>query len=300
MIIEPEIRARIEAVFADAGCDGWLHARQIGSTADRQIDVRGTELVVAASVYKVPLLVALCRMFDGNALDPRERITLIPQQSTAGATGLSTFTDPVTISWRDLAVSMITASDNAAADRLLEIVGLQAIADTLDDLGLERTRVVGGTSDLHALLMAETQTSSARDAFAALAHDEDALTVSAYDAAYTSATTAEEMTRLLDLIWTGQAASPAQTAFIRTTMARQIWQHRINAGFPHTGVEVAGKTGTIGVIRNEISVVTFADETPIAVAVFTRAARSDPELPAVDAAIAEVARIAVTELRSGS
>jgi beta-lactamase class A len=62
-------------------------------------------------------------------------------------------------------------------------------------------------------------------------------------------------------------------------------------------VSIAGKTGTIGVIRNEVAVVEFPGEHPVAVAIFTRAARTDPHLPVVDAAIAETARIAVTELR---
>lgn len=61
---------------------------------------------------------------------------------------------------------------------------------------------------------------------------------------------------------------------------------------------MAGKTGTIGIIRNEVAVVEFPGEHPVAVAVFTRAARAQPSLPVVDAAIGEAARIAVTELRA--
>ncbi len=71
----------------------------------------------------------------------------------------------------------------------------------------------------------------------------------------------------------------------------QVWPHRVTAGFPYRSVSVAGKTGTIGVIRNEVAVVEFPGEHPVAVAIFTRAARADPHLPVVDAAIA------VTELR---
>jgi beta-lactamase class A len=86
---------------------------------------------------------------------------------------------------------------------------------------------------------------------------------------------------------------------MRQLLGKQIWQHRIRAGFPYAGVQVAGKTGTIGAIRNEVSVVSFPGEVPIAVSVFTFAARADLALPAVDAAIASAARIAVTDLRSG-
>ncbi|MGV9482565.1 serine hydrolase, partial [Gordonia aichiensis] len=142
-----------------------------------------------------------------------------------------------------------------------------------------------------------TDTHTTAEAFAALADNDEAWTVSAYDPAYTSATTPEEMTRFLSLLWRGDVLSTASTEFARAVMSRQIWPHRIAAAFPHRGVVVAGKTGTIGVIRNEVAVVEFPGETPVAVAVFTRAARADPTLPVVDAAIGEAARLAVTELR---
>ena len=59
----------------------------------------------------------------------------------------------------------------------------------------------------------------------------------------------------------------------------------------------AGKTGTIGPIRNEVAVVSFPGEEPVAVSVFTRAARMDLYLPLVDQAIGSAARIAVTAVR---
>lgn len=71
--------------------------------------------------------------------------------------------------------------------------------------------------------------------------------------------------------------------------------HRLRAGFPTA--DVAGKTGTLAAIRNEIGVVTFDEEYPVAVAVFTHAARADTAVPRADAAIARAARRAVTVLR---
>ncbi|MEV0084386.1 serine hydrolase [Saccharopolyspora sp. NPDC003752] len=293
------VERRIREVLADAGAEGWVHAKPLNPASEREIDVGGDELVVTASVYKLPLLVALCRAFDAGALDPRARVRIDPASCTPGPTGMSAFQDPVTVSWRDLAASMIGVSDNAAADLILGEVGLDALADTLADLGLSRTRVVGGTADSHAALIRDTGTTTAAEAFALLSDNDAARTVSAYDPSYASATTPREMTRLLELIWADAVASPEQCEFIRRLLANQAWQHRIRAGFPYRGVRVAGKTGTIGAVRNEVSVVEFDGETPVAVAVFTLAARADAALPGVDAAIAECARIAVTDLRSG-
>ncbi|WP_063130101.1 serine hydrolase [Nocardia fusca] len=287
---------RIRAVFADAGCTGRLHARRCDGS-DAEVSIGGTERVVTASVYKLPLLLAYCRAVDAGRLDPLARLTLIPSECTPGPTGISALHDPVTMSRRDLATSMMTVSDNAAADLLLGEIGLAAIHELLESLGLELTRLVGGTADIQRSLVRDTDTHGTAEAFTALADNDEAWTVSAYDPAYTSATTPEEMTRLLGALWRGEVLSGEQTDFARAVMRRQVWPHRIAAGFPHRGVAVAGKTGTIGIIRNEVAVVEFPGEHPVAVAVFTRAARADPALPAVDAAIAEAARIAVTELR---
>ncbi|MGP4019582.1 serine hydrolase [Saccharopolyspora sp. 5N708] len=293
------VTGRIREVLADAGAEGWVHAVQLGAANSREIGVGADELVVTASVYKLPLLVALCRAFDAGSLDPRAAVRIDPASGTRGPTGLSTFLDPVTLSWRDLAASMIGVSDNTAADVILAEVGLDAVAATLADLGLSQTRVVGGTADSHASLVRDLGAASAAEAFALLADNDEVRTVSAYAPALASATTPREMTRLLGLIWADAAASPAQCAFIRRLLGNQVWLHRIRAGFPFRGVRVAGKTGTIGAVRNEVSVVEFDGEAPVAVAVFTFAARADAALPTVDAAIAECARIAVTDLRSG-
>ncbi|MFG1796225.1 serine hydrolase [Nocardia sp. NPDC049149] len=287
---------RIRAVFADAGCTGWLHARRC-TDSGAEISVDGRDRVVTASVYKLLLFVAFCRHVDTGRIDATERLTILPSDCTPGPTGIAALHDSVTMSLRDLATSMMTVSDNAAADVLLGQVGLGPVADLIDELGLAETRVVGGTADQHRSLVRDTDTHSTAAAFAALADNDDAWSVSAYDPSYTSASTPEEMTRFLRALWSGTVLSPEQTEFVKSVMRKQVWAHRIAAAFPHSTVRVAGKTGTIGVIRNEVAVVEFPGEYPVAVAVFTRAARADPNLPVVDAAIAEAARIAVTELR---
>ncbi|WP_411157514.1 serine hydrolase [Nocardia otitidiscaviarum] len=294
--ITGDAETRIRAVFADAGCTGWLHARRCDDSGT-EISLGGDERVVVASVYKLPLFVAFCRHIDAGRIDPTARITVTPSDCTPGPTGIAALRDPVTMSLRDLAASMMTVSDNAAADVLLGEIGLAAVEELLDDLGLIRTRIIGGTADLHRSLVRDTDTHTTAEAFAALERNDEAWSVSAYDPSYTSATTPEEMTRFLHALWRGDILSPERTDYARAVMRAQVWQHRIAAGFPYRSVTVAGKTGTIGVIRNEVAVVEFPGEYPVAVAVFTRAARADPVLPAVDAAIAEVARIAVTELR---
>ncbi|OLL75528.1 Beta-lactamase [Pseudonocardia sp. Ae168_Ps1] len=112
-----------------------------------------------------------------------------------------------------------------------------------------------------------------------------------------SSTTAADATALLARLWRGELASDAGTAFARQVLSAQIWPHRLRAGFPATAA-VAGKTGTVGAVRNEVGVVTYPGEHPVAVAVFTHAARSDAAVPRADAAIGAAARTAVNAVRA--
>ncbi|KJY47691.1 hypothetical protein VR46_02055 [Streptomyces sp. NRRL S-444] len=70
------------------------------------------------------------------------------------------------------------------------------------------------------------------------------------------------------------------------------------AGFPFDDVHVAGKTGSLPTLRNEVGVIEYPDGGRYAVAVFTRAANPAATLPAADAVIGTTARIAVDALRA--
>ncbi|WP_207840562.1 serine hydrolase [Williamsia soli] len=289
---------RLREIFADAGCAAWLHARTIGRTPEREFGWYADDPVVMASVYKLPLLAALCVRADRGDVNLRDTVTVDPRKCAEGPTGIATLHDPITLSWRDLAVQMMVVSDNAAADVILAEVGLGGVREVLDGAGLHSTHVVGGMAQVQQQLLSDTGSSTVAEAFAALADVDRTGTISAYDPALTGATTAREATCLLDLIWTDRVASAGSCDFIRTTMRKQAWKQRISSGFPLGIATVAGKTGTLGAIRNEVAVVEYPGEHPVAVAVFTHAARSELSLPTVEAAIGQAARVAVNEVRS--
>jgi len=61
------------------------------------------------------------------------------------------------------------------------------------------------------------------------------------------------------LIWTDRAAPPIACAQIRTAMSWQLTRHRLAAAAP-SDVTVAAKSGGLmGVVRNEIGVLTYPD-----------------------------------------
>ncbi|MFC7510391.1 serine hydrolase [Streptomyces thermocarboxydus] len=106
------------------------------------------------------------------------------------------------------------------------------------------------------------------------------------------------MTRLLGAVWRDEACTPEHGAAIRRIMGLQVWPHRLASGFPFDDVHVAGKTGSLPTLRNEVGVVEYPDGGRYAVAVFTRTAHTAATLPAADAVIGTAARIAVDALRA--
>ncbi|MFI6678684.1 serine hydrolase [Kribbella sp. NPDC050470] len=290
------MNGRIRAVFTDAGVRGWLHAVAL-EAPESTVEVDADGVVPMASVYKLPLLAGFCRLVDLGELDPLSKVTLAPADRTPGPTGLSALADPVTMSLRDLAFSMMTVSDNAAADALLGLVGLRRLAELLESFGLQRTWVRRGTEGSLRDLQRRTGLNDPDAALAVLADNDRTDPDGVYEAATASASSPRDMTLLLRRLWAGELLSDTQTDFVKATMHRQVFQHRMASGFPHDGVRVAGKTGTFGALRHEVGVVTLPGGAAFAIAIYTLAARGDFRQPRVDAAIGEAARLAVDLLR---
>lgn len=287
---------RIDAAFDAIGLRGWLHAVDLAT--GREVAVRASQPVVLASVFKVALVTALYRRHDAGELDVARQVEIGAR--TGGATGVSAMEDPARLSLRDLAYLAIAVSDNAAADVLFDAVGDDAIGALLRELGLRGTRIPQRCRDMADALVADTGARGFDEVQARLQADPrllDALSVR--DPARTNAATPREMTALLSALWADRAAAPESCAAVRRLMRLQVWPHRLASGFPDDGWGVAGKTGTLPGIRNEIGVVELPDGMRVAVAVFTRADSPAPSLPQADRLIGTAARIAVDALRAG-
>ncbi|MFD2466444.1 serine hydrolase [Amycolatopsis silviterrae] len=293
------IRAQIEAVFADAGTEGFLHAREIGVPGP-EVSAGGDAPVVLASVFKIPVALAYAREVAAGRLDDTER-TKVTARYRIGGIGTAGCADDVEMSWRDLAHFMLTMSDNAATDVLYHRLGQETVDQVLADLGLARTRLIGCCEDLFASVVTDLGGTPDSDLEALLggATPEQLDKLSVRDPERTTSSTPREITTLLDAIWTDRAGEPEACERVRTIMAQQIWPHRLSSGFP-SGVAIAAKTGTLPGIRNEAGVVTLGDGRRFAVAVFTRAHSLEDRLPAVDASIGAAARLAIDYLQSAT
>jgi beta-lactamase class A len=287
--------AQLAELFAQAGVDAAFHAVDLANGTE--VGHRPDEQSVMASVFKLPVLVALVRAADAGLVDLAEQVTVPVTGRAAGPTGLSMMSDPVTMSLRDLARSMIVLSDNAATDVVVDAIGLPAVKDTLAALGLHRTQVLVHVNGLFDTIVEDAGLASFAEFPAAPPLDE-LLRWRAMRPADTNSTTPRDMTRLLSLVARDEAASPDGCALVRSILAQQVWPHRLASGFPEDDVLTAGKTGTLPRLRNEVGLVSYPDGGRYAVACFTWAHAGAVKNPAADAVIGRAARLAVDALRA--
>jgi beta-lactamase class A len=294
---------KFQPIFDQAGCAGTFCVQSLDDDAD--VSLAADESVIAASVFKVQVALEAETWFADGRLDPAEPVTLRAGDRTFGPAGISLFDDDVVVSWRDLVVLMLTISDNDATDALLRRVGVDAVNATAVRLGLTRTVV---ESDLQTMLefigqdlgcdswagLLDWQAGASAEELAQA--DQRLVAARAFDPARGTRTSARDMTSLLKLIWTGQAGPGAACERVKALMARQLTRNRIASGFSPP-VRVAAKSGgLLGIVRNEIGVISYPDGRQYAAAVFTRSPLGSDDA-AISRAIGTVAAQAVTDLR---
>jgi len=94
------------------------------------------------SAIKIPILIELYRHFDAGTLRPDERVILRATDQVGGSGVSQWFADGHSaLSLHDLAVLMITLSDNTATNILIDRLGMPNVNRAMDSFGLPSIRV---------------------------------------------------------------------------------------------------------------------------------------------------------------
>jgi beta-lactamase class A len=296
----------LEAIFAGAGCRGWLCVREIDG--DGVVSLDADELVASASVFKIAVGLEVLRQVEAGILDRHARIRLFADDRTPGPTGFSMFDDDVEASVIDLTRMMLAISDNAATDALIDHIGLSHINENLRSLRLRHTTVQGPLRELLRSIAddagfadwSQLTKDAARSTDGIPDIDDRIARAQSLQPARCFPTTPTETASLLSLIWRDQAAPPGACAQLRAMMATQLTRHRLASAFTREA-SVAAKSGSLGgVIRNEAGVIEMPDGRRYAAAVFTRAAAPWINENKINAAIGRAAAHAIEQLQSGS
>lgn len=298
------IADELETVLRAAGLTGFVHAAEIGQgRTTGGVDLRGGERVVIASVFKIAVSVAFHAAVADGDLDATER-RVVGAGYRRGGVGIGGCRHDVDAALEDLAELMMTLSDNAATDVVIDAVTLPRVRRVLQDLGLTETAIAGRTIDemeqeerelrlMGAPVPSDDPVDPWRDV-----PDELLLRLSTLaPATARTYSTPRDVTRLVDAIWTDRAAPATACAAVRGTMRRQVRANRISSGFDAT-YGIAGKTGTLEGVRNEAAVITTPRGRQFAVAIFTRSDDAAAHNPRHDLAIGTVARLCVDHLSS--
>lgn len=156
----------------------------------------------------------------------------------------------------ELAYQMITTSSNLATNLLIDVVGIPAIQQTLDELDIPGVRVIRGVEDQ-----------------------------AAFDAGLNNEVTANGLVALLRTIEERRAWSEEGSDKMLEILHGQQYKSGIPAGLPQAA-RVAHKTGNISTVHHDAGIVYIDNRKPYVIAVLT----SFPPDVGRTGAVAEVSR----------
>jgi beta-lactamase class A len=292
------LKEAVEGIVESA--DGEMGVAIKHLESGQTVEVNGSKRFPMASTFKLAVLVELFHQIDEGEHRLQEMVYLEPGDLHLGSGQLHEYRVPgVGLSLENLVLLMMRISDNSAADKLLEMVGMDKINPRLRSLGIEdlsvdRTcqrlildwlgmapeKTAGMTYQeiedfLNAYQPAPGELEKAADAF-----DDDPR-----DTASPLA-----MNLLLEAIFTGKAASEASCSkMIDIMLECDTGRNRIR-GFLPASVQVAHKTGTLGGTVDDVGILFLpGGRGHVAVSVLSRKMKDREE---AERAIAQVARYA--------
>lgn len=158
---------RVTHLLGPLGGRSAVAARAFASAAPQpatgEVMIRAGDVFPAASLAKLPIAIEVARRVDLGALNWSERFDLTPSAYAGGGSML----DALDFSWHptlsDLCALMLGASDNTAANRLLDLIGKGEVNETSTRLGLTSTRLQRRFMDLAARAAGRDNVTTARD-----------------------------------------------------------------------------------------------------------------------------------------
>jgi beta-lactamase class A len=240
------LRVRLEKI--DGSLDGVLGLSLKDLKTGATLEIRPDEPFPQASVIKLAVLYELYRQADEGKVNLAE-VTRPPATRVAGAGVLHVLGPAVTLTWRDAAVLMMVWSDNAAANMLIDRLGMDAVNRRLQALGLPGTRLRRRMMDLDAASRGEENVS-----------------------------TPAEMRRLMEAIYAGTGLSPESARDIRA-LAATVKASSFRRPLPE-GLIVLDKDGDLEAVRIAAAVVDLPGR-PYAITIMTTYLRKDDDGDAV-------------------
>ncbi|MFJ5772006.1 serine hydrolase [Psychrobacillus sp. NPDC093180] len=101
--------------------------------------LNGDELFYAASVIKVPIMVAVFSAVERGEISLTDEIILKEDDFVGGSGVIQHLTPGTALSICDIVMLMIIQSDNTATNILIDLVGVEPIVQTMKEAGMEKS-----------------------------------------------------------------------------------------------------------------------------------------------------------------
>jgi beta-lactamase class A len=214
-------------------------------------EVHGDQWFHAASTIKVPVLLGVFDAIEQGRLQPHSRVHIrnrflsivdgspyqVESERDANAAVHSAIGKMLTI--HELAWHMITTSSNLATNLLLDVVGLDAIRDTLERLNLDGIELKRGVED-----------------------------ICAWEAGINNRVTATGLLHALRAIEEKRAISATASEEMLVILNGQEFKRGIPAGLPEDA-RVAHKTGEMSTVAHDAGIVYLEGREPYVLVVLT-------------------------------
>lgn len=159
-VLFEKLRAGITRV--ESRLDGVLGVVVKDLSSGRTLEIRGDVVFPQASSIKLALIYELYQQVGAGKIDLHSLRTL-PKVRAGGSGVLPLLSEKAQLTVRDLAVLMMSLSDNAATNVLLDEVTMPAVNARLDTLGLTKTRFRRRMIDLAAARRGEENVSTPQE-----------------------------------------------------------------------------------------------------------------------------------------
>lgn len=235
----------------------------------RSLSVRGGERFQMASVFKVPVAIAVLGAVEKGGLRLDEEVEIRPSDRRKVGPLYEEWKPGMRVTVGRMVDVMLVFSDNTATDKLCGLLG--------GPRAVEKALASRGIAGVHVSL-------DEKGMGAAMKRD-----LAAFEMGVENGASPDAMATLLVRLFRGELLRRASTDRILDAMSRcATGDRRLRAGLPK-GTEVFDKTGTVASCSNDAGILRLPDGTHLALAVFTRGGR---DAAARDEAIARIARAA--------
>lgn len=257
------------------GFPGALGVAAVHLETGEQVAYHPGRRLLTASTFKSVLLVSVIERIDAGDLSLDDRIVFTRAKRVAGSGVLKAMSSETEFTIGDLAVLMITISDNTASQMLFDVVGHDRLRATIDRLGMTDTRIP--LSPQNMLLGIVGLDSTMGPGVFDLSVER--LLHRRYDfdhRAYSSdgnVSTPADMCRLFQRIHSNEALSPEGTQTFLDVHKNQQLRTVIPQLLP-AGTVCAHKTGQFESVSCDVGIV-YAGNGPYAIAIMANEAGED-------------------------